>query len=226
MAGKSLPKIVILLAEKDGNYTRVDECYSKYVIAAGGIPVHLTPELIDMQLAAVNPRGLILPGGDFPFPDEYYIDKPFYPGKAGIRFDAYREMINYSVAHHIPLLGICAGMQAMAGYLGGKIGNPAKGHRVEDEYAHNVAICPDSLLMKIVAAHSIMVNSSHNEFVAAVGKFGTAAISDDGIIEAIEPRSPWADFVLGVQWHPEKLAEKDERQAAIFNAFVKAAKHR
>ncbi|MDR1071915.1 MAG: gamma-glutamyl-gamma-aminobutyrate hydrolase family protein [Rickettsiales bacterium] len=222
------PKIAILLAAPDGDYVSVDARYAECVVAAGGLPVHLTPELIDDQLEAVRPRGLILPGGDFPFPSWYYDKgKSFYPGEDGPRFTAYQTMINYSLTRHRPLLGICAGMQALAGYLDGKISSPATVHRNESKYAHHVAVAPDSLLFKTVAAYSLDVNSNHNEFVTAeCGRFDTAALAPDGIIEAIEPKKPWADFVLGVQWHPERLALKDEKQMAIFEAFVKASKVR
>ena len=45
---------------------------------------------------------------------------------------------------------------------------------------------------------------------------------DDGVKEAIEGTSP-DQFVLGVQWHPERTYESDPASRAIFRAFVRAA---
>ena len=46
------------------------------------------------------------------------------------------------------------------------------------------------------------------------------AWSDDGITEAIE----WdTGFVLGVQWHPERMWRRAPRQRRIFEAFLMAA---
>jgi putative glutamine amidotransferase len=45
------------------------------------------------------------------------------------------------------------------------------------------------------------------------------ALSEDGVIEAVE--SPAHRFVVGVQWHPELLA--DDRQAlGLFRALVQS----
>jgi len=42
------------------------------------------------------------------------------------------------------------------------------------------------------------------------------------VIEAVESTSP-DHFVLGVQWHPERDADRDEVSKAIFRSFVQAA---
>ncbi len=47
------------------------------------------------------------------------------------------------------------------------------------------------------------------------------AKSPDGVVEATETTDP-ARFLIGVQWHPEKMAG-DEVQAKLLRAFVEAA---
>ena len=47
------------------------------------------------------------------------------------------------------------------------------------------------------------------------------AVSEDGLIEAVEDRS--RRFLLAVQWHPEFLYERDECSIKLFRAFVDAA---
>jgi putative glutamine amidotransferase len=50
-----------------------------------------------------------------------------------------------------------------------------------------------------------------------------AALSpEDGVIEAVELDSP-EQFVLAVQWHPERTYSQSEFSRAIFAAFVKEA---
>ena len=52
------------------------------------------------------------------------------------------------------------------------------------------------------------------------------ATARDGIVEAIEltaEEAKDAPFLLGVQYHPERLYEKHPEHARLFRAFVKAA---
>jgi putative glutamine amidotransferase len=43
---------------------------------------------------------------------------------------------------------------------------------------------------------------------------------EDGTIEAVE--RPDKRFVVGVEWHPENMSARDERQAKLFRAFAAA----
>ncbi|MDR1476738.1 MAG: gamma-glutamyl-gamma-aminobutyrate hydrolase family protein [Rickettsiales bacterium] len=219
------PKIAILLASPDDNFIRVDGRNAGAILASGGIPVHVTPDSIDEQLGAVMPDGLLLPGGNFPFPADWYSGKPFYPGAASDRFNAYIRMIEWARKNSAPLLGICAGMQALGGYLGGKVTSGISNHCNPDDATHEIAITENSLLYKTIGQRSLAVNTKHNEAMDSrhAGDFKITALSDDGVIEAIEPAKPWSGFVLGVQWHPEQLAAKDEKEKLIFDGFVKAA---
>ena len=47
------------------------------------------------------------------------------------------------------------------------------------------------------------------------------AYAPDGLIEGVE--SPNGHFLLGVQWHPEALAERDPAMRKLFTAFVEEA---
>jgi putative glutamine amidotransferase len=47
------------------------------------------------------------------------------------------------------------------------------------------------------------------------------AVAPDGLIEAVE--SPESPFILGVQWHPESLTERDPRMHRLVAGFVEAA---
>ena len=49
----------------------------------------------------------------------------------------------------------------------------------------------------------------------------STAVAPDGLIEAVE--SPEGPFLLGVQWHPESLTERDARMHRLVAGFVEAA---
>ena len=54
--------------------------------------------------------------------------------------------------------------------------------------------------------------------------FVVAARSEDGIVEAIE--DPTKPFVIGVQYHPERMTETEkfcEHRQKLFKAFIGAA---
>ena len=64
-----------------------------------------------------------------------------------------------------------------------------------------------------------IVNSAHHQAVKDLGNnFIISSISPDGIIESIEMQNK--NFVVGVQWHPEMLALKDDTMLNLFIKFI------
>jgi putative glutamine amidotransferase len=87
--------------------------------------------------------------------------------------------------------------------------------------SHYIEVDEGSLLSSIVGQKSIAVNSLHHQAIRAVPNgLVVSAYAADGTIEAIE--SPGHRFVLGVQWHPERMSPSDSASCAIFKAFVSA----
>ena len=125
-----------------------------------------------------------------------------------------------------PLLGICLGCQWINVAHGGSLVQdiPSEfevSHRDRD---HLVDLVPDSRLSKILGVTSTQVNSSHHQAVRRLGEgLRVVAKCPDGIIEAIEI-SDTDRFLVGVQWHPERMVETDAIQKRIFAAFVAASK--
>jgi putative glutamine amidotransferase len=66
------------------------------------------------------------------------------------------------------------------------------------------------------------VNSMHHQAVKdlAPGLVSTA-LAPDGLVEALE--SPGSQFLLGVQWHPESLTDRDPRMHRLLTGFVETA---
>jgi len=223
------PVVAVLLAQEPQHGK---SCYYIYdhvvlsLLAHKLYPVFISYDDIYEQLEAANPAGIYLPGGAFGdfFSASTNADK-VASWEDMRRAFAYRVMIDYAAHYKIPTLGICAGEQELAGFLGGKITfNFSDKHKGGVE--HKVLISKNSLLHRIVGIGEIKVNSYHSDIVdkKSGGDFKITATSADGAIEAIEPNKPWSDFVLGVQWHPELDAYKDGKNPdwKIFDAFAKA----
>jgi putative glutamine amidotransferase len=63
----------------------------------------------------------------------------------------------------------------------------------------------------------------HQQGLKALGRGLTAvAFAPDGLVEGVE--RPGDAFVVGVQWHPEELAEAHAPMRRLFADFVAAAK--
>lgn len=131
--------------------------------------------------------------------------------------------VTYAMEKDIPILGICMGMQLLA-----TIDNQDKCLELNEtkiehrqrrvKYVHKVNVEEGTLLHAIVKKQQIEVNSKHRYHVTKVNQFKIAAVSEDGLIEAIE--MPNKKFVMGVQWHPEKMLDYDESANQIYDKFI------
>jgi putative glutamine amidotransferase len=135
-----------------------------------------------------------------------------------------------------PLLAICRGHQLLNVALGGTLiadipsQLPAAiNHRrlnKRGEVVHEVRLTPDSLLAKITRKQRLGVNSTHHQAVARVAPpLTVAAVSSDGVVEGLELRRGAANalpFLLSVQFHPERLADRYPEHRAIFGVFTQA----
>jgi putative glutamine amidotransferase len=155
----------------------------------------------------------------------------------------------------LSVLGICGGHQLINIAQGGALvqdikterkapaGRPIIPHAGRDrkdvpgtDFRHPVILEKDSLVARAVdvpPGDIFMTNSVHHQAVhpQRLGLYLRAsAWSADGVVEAIEPAldSPWAvsgRFVLGVQWHPERMQD-EALQRNIFYALIKTAKQK
>jgi len=135
-----------------------------------------------------------------------------------------------------PLLGICRGHQMLNVALGGTLVPDILGqmprainHRRMDrrsEIVHEVRLTRGSLLSIITGKQKLGVNSTHHQAVGRVAApLRPAAASHDGIVESLELRPEAAGmlpFLLSVQFHPERLADRYPEHRAIFRGFIQA----
>jgi putative glutamine amidotransferase len=210
--------------------------YIDAVRAAGGIPILLPPGEIEPAILLDPLDGLIISGGGdidpvcyngFAHPTIYSVDA---------ERDAFElQLAKFALERHLPILGICRGLQILIVACGGTLiphigdvyGTSAL-HRLEPEPGrclpteHLVRIDVKSRLANCVQNSHISVVSLHHQAVDKVpyGWQVVAHAPDDGVIEAVEhEHHPWA---IGVQWHPE-LSTLNPSHQRIFQALVQAA---
>ena len=188
---------------------------------------------VERDLSKVD--GLVIMGNDNSIDPAKYGKTP-KPGtviEAPERAAYEDAAMQFALDHKIPLVGVCAGMQRLNVIGGGSL-NQSVAETVGDGHHDQklagiepfvpvqlVQIDADSKLQGISGSthgvytptraplppNVIMENSFHHEAVERIrDDFRACARSDDGIVEAIEPKkgSKYDDqFVVGVQWHPE-----------------------
>lgn len=162
--------------------------------------------------------GLILTGGTDIHPGFY--DKAHDTARC-MRIDGHRDLlemtlIDSALAWGMPILGICRGHQVLNVALGGSLivdipsdfGTTVR-HQCEDYLGcfHSVTVDAASLLYEISKSASGEVNTNHHQSIDRVAPpLKATAFADDGLIEAAEWNDPINKaFLLGVQWHPERL---------------------
>ena len=127
-----------------------------------------------------------------------------------------------------PALSICRGIQVMNVVLGGTLYQDIKPfehvpHNDHWAKVHTVTVRRGTLLSRLLRQDTVLVNSQHHQAADRIApELEIAALSEDGIVEALE--KPDAHFCLGVQWHPEWLSDADPAQQGLFGAFVEACR--
>lgn len=211
--------------------------YVRAIRDSGGIPVILpntdgSVEKIEEYLERLD--GLLLPGGaDIP-PSEYGEETHETVKLLDDERFLFEKAISTAWIERSdkPMLGICLGSQWINVASGGSLVQDIPSelgtiHRdPENPVTHPVTLEPDSRLAEIFGDTSFDVNSLHHQAVDAENGLGrnlrVAARAPDGVVEATETTDP-DRFLIGVQWHPEKLMPEDQRQAKLLKAFVEAA---
>ncbi len=234
--------------------TSTDEAYNQrslpqYVRAVEGsggiavpIPLHATPaEWADIFASC---SGILLPGSPADVDPARYGEERV---KACAAKDGAREAVDDLLLQGAfdqgkPILGICYGLQSLNVWRQGTliqdlprgdaaiagIVNHQPGREVQK--AHPLLMTPGSRLSKLVKdvgeeTPELFVNSSHHQ---AVGRPGTAlkvvaTSPGDGVIEALEGSDP-NQFVVAVQWHPERSYSVSAASRSLFAAFMNAAR--
>jgi putative glutamine amidotransferase len=229
-------KPIIGITFLSNSVTGTSKNYIRAIEEFGGMPRILYPGVPDSEFADID--GLLLTGGGDIHPDNF--DQAWHPSLKYVneaRDELELPLCREKIQADIPVFGICRGIQVMSVAMGGSLyqdvpsqikdplTHPAKGH--EQDSQHEIEIEHGSRLSEIVGKSVDEVNSAHHQAVDEIGEgFDITARSEDDVIEAME--NPSKKFVLGVQYHPERMIQTAafrEHRRKLFEAFIGAASH-
>ncbi len=219
--------------------TTAADRYLEAVVAAGGVPLLVRPE--DGPQEVRRAHGLVLAGGPDVHPARY--GQEIDPRVAatldveGERDVLELEAVTWALEAGAPVLGICRGIQVLNVAMGGTLLQDLSLRGIDPvihqqrrrrpqphewEPAHVVRLDPASHLARILGGEEVAVNSFHHQAVdVPAAGLRVVASAPDGVVEGVEAHG--LPFVLGVQWHPERMVDRDPRQRALFSALVEAA---
>jgi len=225
--------------------TSLSETYQMALMGAGAIPLAMPATAARKVIAECVRRadGVLLTGGEDVDPSLYADRVPIKLRRTvnvtpdgGARDLREVTLVDEVFRQHKPLLAICRGHQVLNVALGGSlfldISSQIKGaivHRRHDkksDIVHDVHLTADSLLAKITGKRTLGVNSTHHQAVERPAEpLAVTGRSDDGVVEAMQLKADLAHllpFLLSVQFHPERLADRYPAHRAIFTAFTRA----
>lgn len=207
----------------------------------------------DVRALVASCDGVLLPGSPADVDPSLYgaerdpATAPADPAREAVDY----LLLDEAEKHGKPVLGICFGVQSLNVWRGGLLiqdltplpVNHEAGSRVA--IAHTAVVAKDSLLASLLTPDEapevdgflrLPINTSHHQSVAAPGE-GLRIVArcpDDGVIEAVEMdgddsvfhvEHPEArQFLLGVQWHPERSFEISAASRALFGKLVSEAR--
>jgi len=227
---KPLIGIACRLAQRSGgDWFYLPRDYSEAVFASGGIPVMIPLIASPDYAAALVERldGVVLSGSGSDVDPGLYGAEP-HPKLGPVHKE--RDQTDAALIHLVldtrkPLLGICYGTQALNVTLGGTLVQHLETNipHSDQESAHRVLVEPGSVLARLGGAGEHIVNTSHHQALDRVAAgLRVTAHAPDGTIEAVEAERP-GQFLVGVQWHPERIWKHSALSRALFDELVRQA---
>jgi gamma-glutamyl-gamma-aminobutyrate hydrolase PuuD len=183
-----------------------------------------------------NMKGLLLVEGEDIEPEHYearpenvkYVEKT-HPLKDKMEM----RLIRHALRLKFPILGICRGSQLLNVVCGGTLyGDVQKEKKSRlkhinfdhyDAYRHPISIVAGSPLETWYQRRTLRVNSYHHQGVRDLARrFMPMAHAEDGLVEAFY--DPKAKFVVGLQFHPERMLEEPAGNWHIWKTFGSAVR--
>ena len=226
-----------ILSEGSIEKAFVNRTYVDSVVRAGGVPF-IMPICEDENIIKKmieNVDGVIMTGGVDIHPFRFNEEPNPKIGEISKERDDFDFLImKHAFEKNKPIFGICRGIQLINVFFGGTLIqdiNSQKNTNIlhsqtapRDVATHKIKIKKDSVIFDIFGK-SAEVNSFHHQAIGKLSKdFKITSAANDGIIESIEFKKK-DRFILGVQWHPECMTEKDEKMQNIFSMFVDICKN-
>lgn len=210
--------------------------YTEAIQMAGGVPVGL-PLMADRDYARhviEIADGVLLPGSLTDVDPRHYGAEttPYFGEKGPERDTSDFFLLDEARSRGVPVFGICFGHQSLNVFNGGalyqdiphELNSPVT-HWQGEPYStpvHTVDIAEDSILQRIFRKKTVEVNSIHHQGIKTLApNLRATAYAPDGIVEAYESRNGW--FLMGVQWHPERMFREHPVQGQLFRHFIQQA---
>ena len=137
----------------------------------------------------------------------------------------------HAVEHDKPILGFCRGMHMINVIFGGslhldihEVNHRSIVHIDYDHYdthRHPLTIFDNTPLMDWYKQKEIQVNTYHHQGIKKLAP-GLVAMAQapDGLIEGIY--HPAHKFVVGLQFHPERMYQEYPGNKLVFKSFIEA----
>ncbi|BCY14459.1 gamma-glutamyl-gamma-aminobutyrate hydrolase family protein [Actinoplanes sp. L3-i22] len=206
--------------------------YVKAVHESGGRAVLITPDDPGTDVLE-SLDGIVFTGGGDVDPAGYGAEPHPETEVDAVRDASELMLMRAALEMDLPVLGVCRGHQVMAVATGGSLHQHLpdlikhdrhRAHAGTDPLAasagdygrHDVVIAEGTRAYELFGRHTT-VNSFHHQAVADPGEcVATGWCPDDRVVEILE--HPGRTFALGVQWHPERMAD-----LRVFAALTQAA---
>ncbi len=229
--------------QREGKRDKLD-FYFNAVRKAGAEPLEVSLEQSPEQLASQLEKldAFVLPGSPADVdPSRYGASRQ----PKTVTLDPNRDATDEAILSHAfsaskPVLAICYGCQILNVHLKGTLIQDIRtkkpkalphGHtdlppgERKGDARHPASFAPASRLAGLNGTTAAEINSSHHQAIEEPGEqLRVTAQAPDGIIEGVE----WvgnSNWVVGVQWHPERMPE-DPLAQRLFQDFVAAARTR
>jgi gamma-glutamyl-gamma-aminobutyrate hydrolase PuuD len=204
----------------------VPQAYVRAVHAVGCRSLLVPPGEDGIEEIVEALGGLVLAGG--PDLDPSLYSMPPHAATGGLRPDRDRgelALLRVALAHELPVLGICRGVELLNVALGGDLVQHLPDQLGADSHRggagkfaeHSVRVEPVAPVAEGWRAKTTVCSYHHQGLGRIADDLEPFAWAPDGIVEAVQHRG--FPFVVGVLWHPE--AGGDRR---LFEALANAAR--
>ena len=242
MPSKTRPPVVVVTrrtARKDKYIDYVGEFHLALLIRLGLLPVMVPVAegaAVCLPGYMAGMKGLLLVEGEDIEPIRYearpeslrYVEAT-HPLKDRMEI----RLIRHALRLKLPILGICRGSQLLNVVCGGTLYGDVRQEKQSslrhidaahyDTYRHAVSIVEGSPLEKWYRRKTLQVNSYHHQGVRDLARrFAPMAFAEDELVEAFH--DPEAEFVVGLQFHPERMLEEPAGNWRIWQTFGSAVR--
>jgi gamma-glutamyl-gamma-aminobutyrate hydrolase PuuD len=151
----------------------------------------------------------------------------------GLKDDIEICLTRHALRHDLPILAICRGSQLVNVVCGGTLYGDVqeqKRSRVKhrdpdhyDTYRHLIRLLPGTPLRDWYRRKTIRVNSYHHQGIRRLAdRFQPMAYAEDGLVEGYY--DPQAAFLVGLQFHPERMLMEYPGNRRVWRAFGSAVR--